>query len=98
MTPIIENIVKELRRKFPYGIKHLYVDNGNGEGATSDITDQIENFLISSLNKVIEERDKQLLEEIEKMRGKIYANTNTEIPYDNFTLSSIAEFIKNNNN
>jgi hypothetical protein len=95
MTPlkeIVENIEKEFDAQFPE-------DSAGCDGCDMSIRKQnnIKSFLRSYLPKAIEARDKEILAEIEKSMSSMNTMQLTEnVAY--YSLLSIAEFIKSNNN
>lgn len=93
MTPlkeIVEIIVKEFDE---FHVTHI-------ELHCLDCENKIKSFLRSSLNKVIEERDKEILEEIEKKaKPKVVMGHTIVLNREQMkVLASITEFIKSNKN
>ena len=103
-STVIEDIVKEFDN-YDNGCRPYKCSDEMCSGCNrdNDRWNKTKSFLHSSLNKVIEERDKILLEECKKqfkpMTSLVKYNEYTDrynMGYDD-ALFSIAEFIKNNN-
>jgi len=106
-NPIKSQIAANRERfdeKFPHGVKHLWLDNGNDEGHVKDISDSVKDFLTTSQTSLIQTaiaavegmKDFSLNDAIASSEGSIIP-TEAEIEREmawNSALSKVVELLK----